>query len=125
MLVGFHMSFSYCFPFFQRYGDEYELGVAHEDKIWRIGFRVQPKVWVNLHIAWEPFYGITLIVDGSRHESPDAEDRNYQQFVFDAFMDVTVGLAADGTPLTDEKRFDIARIAVYNWFTYEPSLDLG
>lgn len=109
----------------QRFGDEYELGVAYDDKIWRIGFRVRPNLWVSLHISWDPFAGLTLIVDGSRHESADAEDRNYQQFVFDAFMDVTVGLSVDGTPLTSEKRFEIARLTVYDWYTYSPSTDIG
>ena len=109
----------------QRYGDEYELGVAYEDKIWRVGFRVRPELWVNLHITWDPFLGLTLIVDGSRHESPDAEDRNYHQFVFDAFIDVTVGLSADGTPMTSQSRFEIARFTIFNWFTYMPSVEMS
>lgn len=89
-----------------------------------MGFRVRPDLWVNLHITWEPFDGLTLIVDGSLHESSDAEDRNYQQFVFDAFMDVTIGLSVDGTPLTTESRFEIARFAVYDWITRTPSVDI-
>lgn len=65
------------------------------------------------------------MVDGARHENPDSTDRDYQHLTFDAFMDVTIGLNMDGTALTEESRYEIAKLSIYDWTIVTPPNDIG
>jgi hypothetical protein len=106
----------YFFTFSKRYGDEYEFGVAYDDQLWTAHFRVRPGLWVNIFANWDPLSdGLTLMVNGAQHSNQESVTRDYQQLAFDAFMDVVVGLNADGTELLHENRFEIAKLSVYDW----------
>lgn len=113
-----------CF-IFKRYGDEYEFGVAYDDQLWTVSFRMTPNLWINIYAMWDPIFGLTLMIDGAQHETQTSINRDFQQLTFDAFMDVVVGLNMDGTALVQEKRFEIARLGIYDWTTTELLNDLG
>ncbi|XP_053382148.1 uncharacterized protein LOC123562231 [Mercenaria mercenaria] len=98
-----------------RFGDEYEFGVAFEDLLWTVKFRVRPRLWVNIYAIWDMYDGLRVMIDGAQHEHMDPMVRDYQQLTFDAFMGVVVGLNIDGLELMHEVRFEIAKLSIYDW----------
>ncbi|KAL4239723.1 hypothetical protein ACF0H5_000526 [Mactra antiquata] len=121
---GGHMWYSNGIYLLQRHGDEYEFGVALDDMVWSVKFRVRPRLWVNIHAFWDTATGLVLMVDGASHENPDAVYRNFQQLAFDSFMGLEVGLNVDGTPVTDDLRFEIATLGIYDWTISFPLNDI-
>ncbi|XP_052262941.1 uncharacterized protein LOC127866462 [Dreissena polymorpha] len=117
--TGGHSWYSNGIYLLQRYGDELELGIAFNEDLWAVKFRVEPEVWVNIHAFWDVFSGLTLLTP--KYEQQDTTARNYQELTYTAFPEVVVGLSLDGSPVTDTARFEVSTLRVYSWISQTPS----
>lgn len=109
--------------FIQRFKDECELGVAWNEDLWTVQFRVRPDVWVNIHAVWDRTSGLTLLTPS--YKQMDSTSREFTSFAFDSFMAVEIGLYTDGRQVTDASRFEIASFRMYDWQDTSPSDSIG
>ena len=112
---GGHSRYSNGIYLLQRFGDEYEFGVAMGLSVWSVVFRLVPEFMTNLLAVWDLSTGLTVSVDGASHVNNQPRDRDFEPWMFETFMDVVLGVRADGSTHTDGTRFEIEAMSMYNW----------
>ena len=112
---GGHSLYSNGIYLLQRYGSEYELGVAMGPLVWSVRFRVAPMMWLNINAVWSKSEGLFVLVDGRAYGDDQPHQRDFEEWMFETFMDVVIGVDPDGSPHIHESRFEIEKISMFNW----------
>ena len=112
---GGHSRYSNGAYLLQRFGDEYEFGVAMGPSVWSVVFRLVPEFTTDIHAVWNQSMGLTVYVDGASQVNNQPRDRDFEPWMFETFTDVVFGVNMDGSPHTEGTRFEIEEMSMFNW----------
>ena len=112
---GGHSRYSNGAYLLQRFGNEYEFGVAMGPSVWSVVFRLVPEFVINLHAVWDQSNGLDVSVDGASHVTNQPRERDFEPWMFETFTDVVLGVHSDNSPHIEEQRFEIEEMSLFNW----------
>ncbi|KAJ8314944.1 hypothetical protein KUTeg_007094 [Tegillarca granosa] len=114
LTTGGHLFYSEGIYFIQKYGDQYEFGVAKSNYIWNTKFRLVPSFWTHLILYWDEKVGIKIFVDEKLLEIDTPKTRKYIQQSFDSFSEIIIGIDEYEKPINSRNLFEIQDILIYN-----------
>ncbi|KAK3592411.1 hypothetical protein CHS0354_004035 [Potamilus streckersoni] len=115
--TGGHSLYSNGWYLWQKYGHEFEFGIALYGDSWSVNFLLVPGYWCHLFASWKAEEGLRVYVDDALFTNLQAQKRDYEGLEFDPFPYVALGIDVNGRPHTQDSRFLVRKLFIYNQTT--------
>ncbi|KAL3878017.1 hypothetical protein ACJMK2_035653 [Sinanodonta woodiana] len=115
--TGGHLPYSNGWYLWQRYGREFEFGIALYGDKWNVTFILVPGYWCHLFASWKADEGLKVYVDDTLFTNIHPQKRDYGGLEFDTFPYVTLGIDVNGRPHTPDSRFLVRKLFINNQST--------